>query len=197
MLVEAIRRAIGAGIPREKIKIKAVLGDFTELRRFEIAYEERRHNNVFSLLGNSLGNSDEAELLDAIANSLFPGDFALLEVNVGDANKTLALTNDPSNIEHDFTPLRSIGAEFDPTTIKYELDSTLSTLPNTKSVVAVCTTANCNGKTFTDVKLSIVHHYDFESLKRQLPKKLRADLKYSAKQDDVALFLLQRPTKGK
>jgi uncharacterized SAM-dependent methyltransferase len=87
----------------DRLRLKAVLGDFTELKRLSMIYEARPKPNLFTVLGNTLGNADEEQLLRALGDSMVEGDFVLLEVNVGSAQKTLEASEDIVYRQHDFT----------------------------------------------------------------------------------------------
>ncbi len=86
LIVEAIRNALRGGLPRDKFRVKALIADFLKLEKLKSFYEERPAPNLFSVLGNTVGNADEDKLLDSVSEAMMPGDLVLLEVNVGEAS---------------------------------------------------------------------------------------------------------------
>lgn len=193
LIVEAIRNATGRGVPRNKLRLKAILGDFVDLKRFEIVYEERKQNNIFSLLGNSLGNSDEKSIIDCLANSLYPKDFVLLEVNIGNAETTLNTARDKVNMEHDFSPLSSLGIEYNEALMEYDLVNGISTIDGTSTVRCTYKNAVVGGRSVDGIILSLVHHYNFDKFKAALQKELRVNIVWEQTSGEVALLLVQRP----
>jgi hypothetical protein len=71
---------------REKLHVKAVIGDFTELDKHPISaiYSYRERHNVFALLGNTIGSASEVDIMDALKKSMLLGDLLLLEVDTAD-----------------------------------------------------------------------------------------------------------------
>lgn len=193
LIVEAIRNATGRGVPRDKLRLKAILGDFKELKRFEIVYEERKQNNVFSLLGNTLGNADEKSIIDCLANSLLTQDFVLVEINIGDANLTLGKARDTVNMEHDFSPLTSMGVEMEEDMMEYDIVDGKSNIKGTSTVRAKYKSAIISGKTSKDITLSLIHHYKLNEFKEALKKELRVNIVWEQVSGDIALILAQRP----
>jgi len=192
LLVESIRTATGRGVPRNRLKLQAVLGDYTQLKKFEIVYEYRAQNNIFSILGNSLGNSDESQIIECLANALHPKDFVLIEANIGSAETTLQ-SIDEIYMDHDFSPLASLGIQFNKDNISYDIVKRNSNIPNTLTVRARYKSAEIKGRLVKDITLSLVHHYDLDSLITFLEKDLKINMFYIKEEGDVALLLGQRP----
>jgi len=196
LLVEAIRTATGRGVPRSKLKLQAILGDYTQLKKYEIAYEYRAQNNLFSILGNSLGNADEGQIIECLANALHPKDFVLIEANIGDADRTLNTSVDDIYMEHDFSPLAILGTQFDKDLIHYDVVDGISNIGSngsTRTVRARYDRAKVKERSVENVTLSLVHHYDLDSLISALEKDLKIDIFFRKIKGDVALLLGQRP----
>ncbi len=59
---------------RDRLRIKAIVADFSQLRSFSPVYQYRRETNIFTLLGNTLGNiENETNFLDQLKQAMFPG----------------------------------------------------------------------------------------------------------------------------
>ena len=68
-----------------KLHIEGILGDFYRLIRYSSRIDElSKSPKVFALLGNILGNVDEARILNAITRTMNPNDFFLLEIDLID-----------------------------------------------------------------------------------------------------------------
>lgn len=182
-------------IRADRIEVKGVLGDFLQLRRFSMIYEYRRQPNIFSVLGNTFGNTDELALTEAIANSLQEGDFLLLEVNVGDAAETLKTAEESVPFaEHDFTPLVDLRVPYDRSSLKYSIEEGLSFIRGTKTVVARYDQVHLNGTVARDVCLSLIHHYEFDSLVKEIEERMNVETLWRNQSGEVGVVLARRPT---
>lgn len=191
MLVQAVRGAM-PGVDRNRIKVKALIGDLTRIHQLRPVYEDRANVNVFSVLGNTLGNSDENQILRAVQEAMLPGDLLLLEVNIR-ASGLEAFLKDELNMRHDFVPLQSLGVPFDRGKMKYEQQQDLSVVPKTISTVARYSDATVAGRTVKNIGLSVIHHYDPDSILEYLSRNLDVNVVFDSRHEDVGLFLLQRP----
>ncbi|MBV9179132.1 MAG: L-histidine N(alpha)-methyltransferase [Nitrososphaeraceae archaeon] len=71
-----------------KLHIEGILGNFYRLVRYNNRINElSKSPKVFALLGNILGNVDEARILNAITSTMNPNDLFLLEIDLID-NRT-------------------------------------------------------------------------------------------------------------
>lgn len=180
-----------SNVSKNNLKIKSILGDFNLIDKYEPIYQERINPNLMICLGNSIGNSDEKELLKSINNSLYPGDFFLVEVNTS-LNSLEAFTDDEINKLHDFSPLHSLGVPYEKDKLKYETVSNISTIKNTKSVMAIYESAKIGKKMVEDIKLSIVHHYEINSFKDYLSSEMGLTILSTWTSKNVAIFLSKK-----
>jgi len=65
----------------QRVRTKGIWGDLAYLHTFAPVYEEFRGNNFFAVLGNTIGNESEYDVLAALRKSVLSGDFLLLEYN--------------------------------------------------------------------------------------------------------------------
>lgn len=72
-----------------RIRIKAILGDFLELRRYKPIYGYDDAANLITLVGFTFGNYSEATLLRALADALNPGDLVILDARLHDIGSDL------------------------------------------------------------------------------------------------------------
>ena len=193
LMVQAIPTALGQGVTRSAFCVKALIADFTELTALQLVYEDRAAPNVFSVLGNTIGNADEEAIMRSVADGMLGGDMLLLEVNTGEANENDPILRQQANMEHDFTPLKSLNVQFDPSRMVYRLETDQSIVPATKSVLASYSAGVIGGTTVSDIKLSIVHHYDFRQFEQFIEERMSVKTIARYEQDGVGLILAQRP----
>lgn len=182
MLVEAIRTVNILKIKRDKLKIKAIIGDVAALSTYKKVFEFRPNPNVFSILGNTLGNNSENEIFDALNHSMFLDDLLLVEVSV---SLDISLHNELFKtyegkviISHRYTPQGSIPlvalkipceSDYD-NIIRYSIEEDASFIPKTKTLAAYVDKIAIDENEFSDVRLSCVHFYDLENFKTTMEK---------------------------
>jgi hypothetical protein len=191
MLVQAVKGAM-PGIERDKVNVKAIVGDILTVQQFRSIYEERATINFFSILGNTLGNNDEKFLFRALREAMLPGDLILIEVNVQKGRLT-SMVMDEIYQRHDFVPLKSLGVEFNPESMHYLQKTDLSEVPDTLSTIASYESAVIDGRTIKDIQLSIVHHYNPTEFVPHVENALSVNNIYASNRDGVGLFLFHRP----
>jgi len=190
MLIKSVKYLL-SNLPKVNLRTKAILGDFNLVDKYQPIYQERDNPNLFSLLGNSIGNSDEFSLLESLNNSLHKGDFLLIEANT----KLVSIkefSDDDINKRHDFSPLLSMGVKYEPDKFDYEVVEHESKIQNTKSVLGKYKSAVIDGKTVEDIKLSIVHHYDTNSFVRHFENNYQLKLVKLWTHHNASLFLFKR-----
>nr|WP_299344221.1 L-histidine N(alpha)-methyltransferase [Allomuricauda sp.] len=141
-----------------KFNVVPVIGDFNFLKRFAFVYPHKKTSNLFVCLGNSIGNSSENLLMNAVKNVICPGDFFLVEINTDLESMGLFSESEINNL-HNFSPLKLLGVEYENERIKYSLVENESVVRKTKSVLAEYGSAIIDGIEVKDIKLSIVHRY--------------------------------------
>lgn len=192
LIVEAVRNAFGRGLTRNRFRVKALIADFVKLEQLQAFYEERPAKNVFSVLGNTIGNADEDELMGSIADAMLDGDLLLMEFNIGEASDLDPLWSDPIALEHDFTPLAVLNVPFEPEKVQYVTITGRSIVEGARSVLASYKEAEIDGEIVRDVKLSIVHYYDAEPFLRRMQERMNVRVLWSVSGDDVCLALAER-----
>jgi Histidine-specific methyltransferase, SAM-dependent len=153
---------------REKLKIKALLGDFEKLRLFAPAYDFRPEPNIFSLLGNTLGNlAHDGDFLKKIHGTMHDGDILLLEVRTKQSK--LSLSGKTSNqFGLSFAPLGYLGVPYEQSKIEILREDALSQIPGTSSLAVHYKSFNLKGTAIDDLILSWVNFYDPEQLLNSL-----------------------------
>lgn len=192
LIVKAVPTALGRGVRRSHFRVKALIADFVQLPNLQKFYEERSNRNVFAVLGNSLGNADESELFQALAEAMLDGDIVILEVNTSKANDKDPLLKEPSNMEHDFTPLASLNVPFDQNKLSYSLVEGISIVRGTQSILAKYADAVIDEQTVSNIRLSIVHHYVTAEFQNAMEEQLNVKTLKLLESDGVALFIAQR-----
>jgi hypothetical protein len=84
MLLEGMIHVFRGGLDPQiskQVRTKGLWGDLAYLHTFAPVYEEFRGNNFFAILGNTIGNESEHDVLAALRKSVLSGDFLLLEYN--------------------------------------------------------------------------------------------------------------------
>jgi uncharacterized SAM-dependent methyltransferase len=193
LIVEAIRNALRGGLPRGRFKVKALIADFLKLEKLKAFYEERPAPNLFSVLGNTVGNADEDKLLDSVSEAMMPGDLVLLEVNVGDPSIDDLVWSDPVTLEHDFTPLAVLNVDFEPHKMEYSEHQGEGIVKGTSSIVASYKEAMIDKENLvTDVKLSVVRYYNQENFLTAVQQRMNVEEVWSEAVGDVFLMLAKR-----
>lgn len=192
LIEEAVKNSTGKGINKSRIKTRALLADFNQLLELQKVYEERPANNVFSVLGNTIGNSDEADLISSIADSMLTGDVVMIEINVGEGDVNDKMLRELDNLHHDFAPLASLGIPFDENLLTYTKITGESVIDGTNSILAQYAEAQIDGDMISDVKLSIVHHYDLDQFKKTIEERMNVETVYDHIRDGVGVIVAQR-----
>jgi hypothetical protein len=189
MLIKSVKYLL-SNCQKRNLRTKAILGDFNLVDKYEPIYQERENPNLFSLLGNSIGNSDEPSLLESLNHSLHKGDFLLIEANTRMASLK-EFCEDEINKRHDFSPLLSLGVKYDPAKLDYKVVENESQIPNTKSVLAVYKSAFIGEKEVNNIKLSIVHHYDKDSFIKHFQDNYGLNFIKSWTNNNATIFLFK------
>jgi hypothetical protein len=176
-------------------RIKPIVGDLLALDDFRYVYERFPNPDLFSILGNTIGNNDEDGLLKAICKALRPKGLALLEVNTNVQSletQSKDFVVQKNNLIHNFSPLKALGHQFDPAKdawkFSFEVSLGRSDCPGAKSI-----------ETFYQLeeskltRVAINHRYEFSSFCRWASERLESDLIWAKEQNHVGLALFKRP----
>jgi hypothetical protein len=168
MMISHAIRDIVRGLSPDVLKVKAIVGDFyTDLKSFEPVYQYRTATNLFTLLGNTLGNfENEVGFLDRMYQAMFPGDVLFIEVRLKASKEANPGGELDVNKRFDFTPLDLLGINYDAERLSYSTFDGRSTIAKTRTIVAsyhdfVLTPG---GEHIESAYLSYVHEYDREAL---------------------------------
>jgi hypothetical protein len=178
---------------RERLRIKALLGDFEQLRLFAPAFDFRPEPNIFSLLGNTLGNlMHDGDFLKKIHRTMHEGDVLLLEVRTKQSK--LSLSGKSSNqFGLSFAPLGHLGVPFEPNKIEVAREDALSQIPGTTSLAVHYKDFTIEGASIEDLILSWVNFYDPEELSTSLiGHTIGFKLLKSFEMKSLVLFVLQK-----
>jgi hypothetical protein len=198
MVASAIQTATSVKSIADSLKIKAIIADFTRtLKSFSPVYQYRTEPNIFSLLGNTLGNIDnETAFLGKLKQAMFPGDYALIEVRLlseraADIGGSLEL-----NKSFDFTPLDTLGVGYDDEKLTYSTLRNMSTIPDSRTIVASYHDFRLHpdDDVISETYLSYIHEYEPDSLKSVL-EDLGFEIvtSFVNTRDGVAFFVLRKP----
>jgi|GEM_PF-1035751 len=191
MIVQAIRTSVSQ-LPREKIKLKAMIADFTQMRELQRVIEDRPNPNLFSILGNTVGNNDEILMMDAITDGMLPGDLVLIEINVDKTEAGEQFLYDDITMRTDFVPLEVLGVSYDPTLMVHFGLSEQSIVPNTHTSVSSYKRAVIEGVEIENLQLALVHHYELEEFRSVMERKMNVKTLLAIERDGVGLLLAQR-----
>jgi hypothetical protein len=192
LIGRAVPEALGSGLKPEKFRLKALVSDYAELPALASFYEERPNPNVFSVLGNTIGNAEEQIVFEAIDDSLLDNDLVLVEINVGEPSLTDVLLRDTANLEHDFSPLVAFNVQFMPDRIKHTIVDGLSIVPGTKSILTTFEDAVIDGVHVEQVKLAVVHYYKLDEFRMTMSDKMNVTIVGEWTSGGVAVFLGRR-----
>jgi histidine-specific SAM-dependent methyltransferase len=153
---------------RPQIKVKAILGDFARLQDFSPVYDFRSAPNIFSFLGNTLGNiSQEVVFLQKTKTAMRTGDVLLLEVRLK-TDVIRAGGRDDDQYGLSFAPLAMLGVPFERSKFQSREESSVSQISRTKTLAVHYKSAQIGHERFQDIFLSCVNYYDRGELKQVL-----------------------------
>ena len=181
----------------DKLRIKPFIGDFLGIDKMDLFYNYRKSPNIFSVLGNTIGNYNELGMIQTLQGAVEPGDYVLFEINTDQSfgEKKKEFVKSKENRRHDLAPLKSVGMRYSEKDLKYQFvdpeTNTYTVVEGTVSVLAECLVAE-NGGPKKKVKLSVVHYYNFEQFVEHMQKKLNMKVLYQKDKDGVGLVLLHR-----
>ena len=174
----------------ERIKMKAIHGDFNYLSRYKPIYMHHDYRNVFSLLGFTFGNHQEAELIGKIRAGMEHGDYLLLDARLHNeeliqderTSKSKTLSNIRGNYSHTvnnkfaFGPLELISnLKFNDVKDKFsiKLKNSITVVPNAINIITSLDTSDKNKIIISKTKKKLLRKeinlasttiYDYEKL---------------------------------
>ncbi len=197
ILSDAIKNVTKLKSLSDSIKIKAVVCDFSvALKSFSPVYQFRPEANIFTLLGNTLGNMEkDAGFLYQIKEAMFPGDILVVEVRAQSVKEADIGGSMDTNKKFDFTPLDILGVEYDEDKLAYIKDDNRSNVPGTTTTIAKYNEFTLPGddEQIPSALLSYIHEYKPENLEKVIEKTGFEILKtYS--EEGLACYVLRKPS---
>lgn len=195
ILSDAIKNVTKLKAISDNIKIKAVVCDFSvALKSFSPVYQFRPEPNVFTLLGNTLGNMEkDAGFLYQIKEAMFPGDVLIIEVRAQTTKEANIGGSMDTNKKFDFTPLDMLGVEYDEDKLHYITDDNRSNVPGTSTTIAKYNEFTLPGddEVISSSLLSYIHEYKPDSLQKVIDKTGFETLK-TFNEDGLACYVLRK-----
>jgi hypothetical protein len=177
---------------RSSILIKAVIADFQRLPILLPVFDFRCVPNVFSLLGNTLGNvPNEGAMLRQLQNVMKPEDLLLLEVKINSNKQVISEFDEDKRF--DFGPLEMLGVKFEPSKLEYKYHTAgWSQIPGAKTRTAHYSDFWVNGEHYGKATLSYIHEYDPEQLISFITTLLDFEVVNSLTEDTILFLVLRK-----
>lgn len=178
-------------IYKEKFDICAINCDFRNVHLYKDLLRLSKGSRLFCLLGGTLGNFTENEVIKPISEEMKECDFFLLGVELIGNRTNEALISAYDNIidkKFIFSPLAEIGFVFEDASFAFEIKSDISEIKNAKTIIARC---SVDGKS---IQMGKSTKYDLAELKSYLLDKYSF---YSVKElinkdNNYALLLIRK-----
>jgi hypothetical protein len=182
-----------------------------ELENLAPIYRYDPTRNLFSLLGNTIGNYNESNLLRAISKGMNSDDLLLVDARLHtldwdgkrplekDEKETIlrGYTHDTNN-QFAFGPVeRATAANPNEVTFGYRVDTRTTNVEQAANIVTYCeglkTRLKSSGKAVkrNRLDLAVTTVYSYDALKRWFPRRGFKVL-WSDKQGNTGLFLLEK-----
>lgn len=196
MLSDSIRNVTRPRAIFDNIKIKAVVCDFSvALKSFAPVYQFRTEPNIFTLLGNTLGNMEkDVGFLYQIKEAMFPGDILIIEVRAQTDKEAYIGGSIDTNKKFDFTPLDILGVEYDESKLNYIINQNRSNVADTTTTIARYDDFVLPGedeRISSALLLSYIHEYSPISLQKVIEGTGFEILK-TYKDDGLACYILKK-----
>lgn len=190
LITETINK-ISKTIPSDKYRIKPIVGDMIDLHSFKCIYNHYENPNLFMILGNTIGNNDERQILDTLKCATSPGHMILIEVNTNIKGIEDTAKNDfigtKSNLKHIFAPLSLLEYEYKEENFSSKLSNSLSSCPGAKSIETYYKINNQK-----NIRISVNHRYNFEKFKNWIGESLSCEPIWSREENNVGMILLKK-----
>jgi predicted nucleotide-binding protein with TIR-like domain/histidine-specific SAM-dependent methyltransferase len=196
LIVECVRNVQAKALDYAGLKTKAIIGDFIDLQLLRSVYEDRPSPNLFSLLGNTFGNTDEAKIMKALRESMYEGDFVLIEINcdVDEVEAAESFLRDKLTLRYSCAPIQMIGHKVDLKKAIVREEDELSVFGCAKSTATYYEKVELNGRPLEEVPLAHDHRYPLEEFEEELSEDLEVDILFSKQYGNAAVVLGQKRT---
>lgn len=191
LLVECVRNVQGKALDYAGLKTKAIIGDFMDLQVLRSVYEDRPSPNLFSLLGNTFGNTDEAKIMQALRESMYPGDFVLIEINcdLGEVDADESFLRDELTLRYSCAPIAMLGHKVDLKKATVREEDDLSVFQCAKSSATYYSELELDGRSLQDVPLAHDHRYPLNEFKDELSEDLEVEVLLAERYGNAAVVL--------
>jgi len=178
LLVECLKNVFRGSLLGSAVKMRAILGDFCDLSLLKAIYEDRPAQNVFSILGNTFGNTDETYIMNALQDAMYSGDYLLVEVNcaVNEVVEDRAFIRSDFVREYCSLPLNIIGLQTDVDKVEVNKRDKLSGFRAAQSVEVTYKEIILAGAQFRNVPLEYDHRYNFGMLREEIEVNLDVEV---------------------
>lgn len=194
LIVECIKNVHDGAFDYAGMKTKAIIGDFIDLQVLRSVYEDRPSPNVFSVLGNTFGNTDEAQIVEALQNSMYPGDFVLIEINcdITEIGSTRSFVTDEATLRYSCIPLEMLGVDINIANVAVR-EEELSIFQCAKSSATVYGEIELDKKPIPEVPLAHNHRYPIDEFGKEFAENLAVDILLTERYGNAAVLLAKRP----
>lgn len=198
LMVECMKHVHGDTVEFTGVRTKAIIGDFIDLQLLRSVYEDRDSPNLFSILGNTFGNTDEAKIMTALQDSMYPGDFVLIEINcdVGEIEAPQSFLREDVTLRYACVPVEMIGVDVDLQKTQVREEQQLSVFQCAKSTATYYSEIDIEGKLIENVPLAYDHRYPLDSFTDELQDYLEAEVLLSERYGNAALVLARKKSNG-
>jgi hypothetical protein len=183
---------------RSRIRVMGLLGDVSCLPSFSAAYEQCRGNNLFAVLGNTIGNDGEEDVFLSLQTACVENDLVLIEYNAmrQDVNSMSSFGSD-ENLERHWTAVLTLDkkATFVSRGVRaLEIDEPGRSRISRVSFMTYARGVNFSmnrGRQIPEIGLGILHCYDKECIGTELDRRGFTVL-YNDVSSGVGLVLCKR-----
>jgi SAM-dependent methyltransferase len=196
----------------KKFRIKAIHGDFNELRRLAPIYTFDESLNFFALNGNTFGNHNEADLLKAIREGMEVNDLLFLDVRLhklddwdgsrqlSEEEKQIVMSvySNPLNTRFAFGPLETAtNLSYENVKFAYDINQMITSVPKSMNLIIYCNDLNAkilssNQPVRWDrLNLAATTLYSYDALVQWLPTR-GFRLVWHKADKNIGLFLLKK-----
>lgn len=195
LLVECVKNVHEQALDYARgLKTKAVIGDFINLKLLRSVYEDRSSPNLFSVLGNTFGNTDEANIMQALRDSMYPGDFVLIEINsdLDEVDKAGSFLRDELSLRYACVPIDMLDIKVNVKKADVREEKELSVFQCAKSSATYYSEVKIDGQVKTDVPLAYDHRYPLEEFQEELSDHLDVNVLLAERYGRAAVVLAQK-----
>ncbi|MGD0385710.1 MAG: L-histidine N(alpha)-methyltransferase [Solirubrobacteraceae bacterium] len=176
------------------LKTKAIIGDFIDLGVLKSVYEDQPNPNLFSILGNTFGNTDEAKIMNALRDSMYQGDFVLIEINcdVDEVDESGSFLRSDETLAYSCLPIAMVDLEVDLTKAFVREDDQLSVFQCAKSSATYYADVELDGQRVEELPLAYDHRYVLDEFQVELAESLDVEILLAERYGNAAIVLARK-----